>query len=404
MLSLKDARALISEIIKPGPTISLPSVRAIAHAVPVDIPVSEDFPAFDNSAMDGYAVRKIDLQALPSRLPISMELAAGSTQKRELPEGTAAKILTGARLPVGADCIVKQEDTTWLADLNQVEFSTDLENGDFIRRRGEDLTAGQCLIEAGSLLGSAQIACLVAQGIYAVDVIRKPSIGFIVTGDELCFQGDEVVEGRIRSCNGELFETFFASMCQSIKNYGYVRDDREQLKQRVLEAQDQDILLISGGASVGKYDFTHRILQELGYQIHFDKVAVRPGKPLIFATKGHQIVFGVPGNPVSSYIACQLFISHAVALKSGWKRPLQRIKAVLQKKHTKSEKFDMYLRGILQSDSGQNLVDTNLNQSSGALGSLSKANCLVSLPAGKSEFLEGELVDVLPILGWSAWN
>lgn len=404
MLSHKDARALISQILTPLSSVTLSVTDALAHAVCRDIHVIEDFPAFDNSAMDGYAVRKSDIRELPVRLPVSMELAAGSNDEQILPEGCAARIFTGARLPHGADCIVKQEDTLSILGEKEVEFKDELEHADFIRRKGEDLRSGDCLIAKGSRLGPAQIACLAAQGIYEIEVTKKPSIGYLMTGDELRFRGDNVLEGQIRSCNGELFHTFFDSMSSSITDYGYVRDDYDALKSKLLAASQEDIFLISGGASVGKYDFTRRLLEELNYKIHFSKISVRPGKPLIFATKGSQTVFGVPGNPVSTFIACKLFISHAVAVKSGWNRKLKRIKAAINKQYKKTEKFDMYLRGILHTDNGQNIVDIDLNQSSGALGSLSKANCLVLLPAGKSVFTEGEIVDVLPIAEWGVWN
>ena len=404
MLSHKDARALISQILTPLAPVTLSVTDALGHAVCEDVNVVEDFPAFDNSAMDGYAVRKSDIKKLPVRLPVSMEIAAGVNDEAYLPEGSAARIFTGARLPDGADCVIKQEDTRSLSGDKEVEFKEELEHSDFIRRKGEDLCTGDCLIASGSRLGPAQIACLVAQGIYEVKVTKRPSIGYLMTGDELRFQGDSVSKGQIRSCNGELFHTFFDSMSNSITDYGSVRDNYDALKTKLLEATREDIFLISGGASVGKYDFTRRLLEELDYTIHFSKISVRPGKPLIFATKGSHTVFGVPGNPVSTFIACKLFISHAVAMKSGWNRKLKRIKAVLNKQHIKTVKFDMYLRGILHTDEKQNIVDIDLNQSSGALGSLSKANCLVLLPAGKSVFTGGEVVDVLPIAKWGAWN
>ena len=133
-------------------------------------------------------------------------------------------------------------------------------------------------------------------------------------------------------------------------------------------------------------------------------MAVRPGKPLIFATRENQAVFGVPGNPVSSFVACMLFISHALAVLGGWKRSSSRVLSTLTKDHTKSSKFDMYLRGILSLEGNRAEVDTNLNQSSGALGSLARANCLVILPAGKSVYKKGETVEVIPIAGWGTWN
>ena len=403
MLSLDDARFLITDKLKPGPSDTLPTREAASHALAADVLVREDFPAFSNSAMDGYAVHKSDLENLPKSLPILMELAAGSQDKKVLPKGNAARIFTGASLPEGADCVIKQEDAIEL-DTAHVEFREGLELGNFIRYKGEDLRNGECLLEQGSLLGPAQIACLISQGIYQVPIVRKPSLGYLMTGSELRFEGDSVSNGQIRSCNGELFESYLSPFSEHVTDYGFVRDSVDLLKAKLSHAEKHDVFLISGGASVGKYDHTREVLESLGYNIHFDRVAVRPGKPLIFATRENRVIFGVPGNPVSSFVACTLFISHALAALGGWRRQAHRVTATLIKDHTKSTKFDMYLRGILRIEGQSTMVDTNLNQSSGAIGSLARANCLVFLPEGKSVFKKGETVEVIPIAGWGAWN
>ncbi len=403
MLSFDDARFLITDKLKSGPSDTLPTREATFHALANDILVSEDSPAFNNSAMDGYAVHKSDLENLPRRLPILMELAAGSQEKKVLPMGNVARIFTGASLPEGADCVVKQEDVDILND-GYVEFRPDLELGDFIRYKGEDLRSGECFLQGGSLLGPAQIACLISQGIYEVSVVRKPSLGYLMTGNELKFEGEKVHSGQIRSCNGELFKSYLSPFSARVTNHGYVKDSIEDLEKKISHAEKHDVFLISGGASVGKYDHTREVLENLGYEIHFDRVSVRPGKPLIFATRGNRVIFGVPGNPVSSFVACTLFISHALATLGGWRRQTCRVTAALIKAHKKSAKFDMYLRGILRVEGQSNIVDTNLNQSSGAIGSLAKANCLVLLPEGKSVFNKGETVEVIPIAGWGTWN
>ena len=404
MLSLNDARFLISDKLKAGQPIVLPTREATSHALATDVFVQEDFPAFSNSAMDGYAVRKSDLKNLPISLPVSMELAAGSSEDRLLKIGNAARIFTGANIPEGADCVIKQEDAELSDDETWVRFPNNIEFGDFIRFRGEDLRRGDCLLEAGTKLGPAQIACLISQGIYEVSVVCKPSVGYVMTGDELRFEGESVENGQIRSCNGELFDSFLSPFSSGLNDYGYVSDNLEELKKKLLHAKEHDLFLISGGASVGKYDHTRKVLESLGYTIHFERVAVRPGKPLIFATRDNQAVFGVPGTPVSSFVACMLFISHALAVLGGWKRSSSRVLSTLTKDHTKSSKFDMYLRGILSLEGNRAEVDTNLNQSSGALGSLARANCLVILPAGKSVYKKGETVEVIPIAGWGTWN
>ena len=213
----------------------------------------------------------IRLENLP-RFSDSDGIAAGSLENKVLPVGNAARIFTGANIPEGADCIIKQEDAEVSEDETQVKFRADAEFGDFIRHRGEDLLSGECLFETGLLLGPAQIACLISQGIYEVPVISKPSIGYVMTGDELRFQGELVGDGQIRSCNGELFESYLSPFCNGLSDYGYVTDDLDQLKSKLSHAQDHDLFLIS---EVRENMIIPQCFREFGIYNTFRKV-VRP--------------------------------------------------------------------------------------------------------------------------------
>ena len=402
MISVSEARDLVSRSFSSLPT-ELVSVReAVGRVVAEDLQVREDSPSFDNSAMDGFAVRFADLENLPRNLDLAFEIPAGSKQTLALPSGKAARVFTGAMIPEDADTVIMQEDVEIFEKSIQV-FSKPV-CGAHIRTRGEDLMRGNRLLARGEILSAPMTALLASQGIYKVEVYQKPSLAFIMSGNELCFEGQTLEAGMIRSSNGELFSSMLQSHCSEIVDYGWVGDDPQHIRAKVALAEHHDIFLISGGASVGKYDYTKSVIEELGYQIHFEKIAMRPGKPLIFATRGQSAIFGIPGNPVSAYVGCFLFVMDALYALTGKKRMRKRLIASLGNDVKKPPQLEMYQRGNLVQENLNQKVYTNLNQSSGALGALARADCLVALPAGVESVRQGEPVEVLPFYDCEYWN
>jgi len=247
-------------------------------------------------------------------------------------------------------------------------------------------------------------ALMAAQGISEVEVFSRPSMGFLTTGNELVFGGEPLNPGQIRSCNGEIFHLSLQKFCSEAVDYGGCSDDLQELSAKVSLAKGHDVFLISGGASVGDYDYTAQVIQELGYSIHFEKVAIRPGKPVIFATRENKAIFGIPGNPVSSFLSCFIFVRDALAAMSGRVRKPKRVMASLGDQLKKPGHLDVYMRGNLDICSGENIVRTDQNQGSGAIGALSRADCLICLPAGRDSFGPGDQVEVLPFDDGEEWN
>lgn len=401
MLTAQQARKVIRRHLSPVGMEVIATTEALGRVLGCDVCVQEDSPSFDNSAMDGYALRLEDLKK--DSLPVQLEIPAGASSLPELQPGMVARIFTGAMLPPGANVIIKQEDAKVL-DNGEVQFQCSPQKGDFIRAKASDLRKGEPLLSQGTRLRAGHVALLASQGIYKVEVMKKPSLGYIVTGNELAFEGDELKPGYVRSCNGEIFQSLLSPFCEEIVDYGQAKDNLQEIRAKLELAQVHDVFLISGGASVGKYDYTKELLHQLGYTIQFQKIALRPGKPLVFATKDNHAVFGVPGNPVSSFVSSHLFLRHALACLQGWDREQKRFLAKLKSDVRTPKDFDMVLRGVWGVEGSEILVDTQLNQSSGALGVLATANCLVNFQRGKENFSAGEMVEVLPLEQEGDWS
>jgi molybdopterin molybdotransferase len=402
MFSVLDARKAIFDKLSPLGSEILPVRESLGRNLWSELNVVEDLPAFDHSAMDGYAVNIQDLTEIPKILPVAFEVAAGATEIPVLESGMAARIFTGAMLPVGADTVLKQEDI----ELNgrQITVSKPATRGDHVRKRGSDLRVGDQLLNRGAIVSAARGALLAAQGIQDVEVFSRPSLGFLTTGNELVFGGEPLGPGQIRSCNGEIFHLSLQEYCAEVVDYGGCSDDPQELAAKASLSQGHDLFLISGGASVGDHDYTGRVIKEMGYTIHFERVAVRPGKPLIFATRGNRAIFGIPGNPVSSFLSCFIFVRDALAAMAGRARKPKRVMASLSHQVRKPGALDVFMRGNLDVCSTENIVRIDPNQGSGAIGALSRADCLVCLPAGGEIFGPGDQVEVLPFNDGEEWN
>ncbi len=402
MISVEEARLVVQKNMPHAQSEMRSIVDALQMVLHKPIVALEDSPAFDNSQMDGYACRVADISSVPYSMPVAFEIQAGSKSVQVLPPDSAARIFTGAPIPPGADCVIRQEDIQRDGDLITILVKPELNQ--FIRKKGSDFSHTDVLMQAGERLSGPRIALMASQGITEVSVNRRPSIGYVLSGDELVLPGDVMQPGSIRSCNGELFETLLAPWAQEVVGYGKVGDNLTDVLASLDLALPHDIFLISGGSSVGDYDFTRRALKDRGFVIHFEQVAIRPGKPLIFATRDNHAVFGVPGNPVSTVVTCLMFLQVAAAAFSGQRLEPKRFMARLENSQKKPQDLSVFARGSFRVVNQDNLVRVDSNQSSGAIGAFTKANCLVSLPAGRSEFQTGDLVAIVPIEDGLPWN
>jgi len=371
-----------------------------------------DIPPFPNSAMDGYALIASDTEGVssthPRRLRVVEDLKAGYVATRSLDEGEAIRIMTGAPLPQGADAVIMVEDTKKVQSLKLkvasereghkdefVEILREVKPGENVRWAGEDLRKGALVIEKGKVIGPAEIGLLASLGMDKVETIRVPKIAILATGDELIEVDKALVPGKIRSSNSY---TLYGQVlrCGGIPvDLGIVRDAREEIRTKIESGLGCDMLLTSGGVSVGDYDLVKDVLAELGTEMKFWKVAMKPGKPLAFGLIRGKPVFGLPGNPVSCMIIFEQFVRPAILKMSGRTR-LNRpeVLAVLRENIKKKPGRKHFLRAWVELEDGQYRAKTTGPQGSGILRSMSLANGLMIIPEDAGEVKAGEKVRV----------
>lgn len=369
------------------------SGRVLAESVVSAI----DVPPFDNSAMDGYAVRSADCNAAETRLDVIGTCFAGSPFSGELKDGQCVRIMTGAVLPAGADAVVMQEhvrregDSIFLQDRQP-------EAGENVRYSGEDTKRGDQVLEAGTRLGAAQIGLLASVGVAEVPVRRRLRAAFFSTGDELTTVGATLAPGQIYDSNRYTLHALLSEAGVSCRDLGVIADDREAVRAAFRQASEQaDLVLTSGGVSVGEADYVTETLQELG-EINFWRMAVKPGKPVAFGRLQQAWFFGLPGNPVSVVASFYQFVLPAIRKMQGEspRTPLiipARSAGALRKSPGRME----FQRGVLaRDDQGQWQVTSSGRQGSHLLTSMTRANCFILLPADSAGVEPGEVVDVQP--------
>ena len=359
--------------------------RILASSVNADA----DMPPFDRSAMDGYACRRQDLN---KKLKVIEEIPAGSSPIKEISEGTCSKIMTGAEIPVGTECVVKVEDSKSLPD-NFVEFNV-TGNVNNIRRRGEDLTRGDVLIEEGTKLGNQHIGLLAMTGCVEPEVYCQPKVGVLSTGSELVNAVDTPKSSGIRNSNGPQLIAQLQSLGIEARDLGIVEDDEGSLR-NIIESNlnDLDVLLVSGGVSMGDYDFVPGVISDLGFDIKLHKMKVRPGKPLLFAVRDQKSVFGLPGNPVSTLVQFEVIIKPFLLKLMGASRLDDRIKIELGEALVLNS---LPLRFFVPVRIESGLAYPLEYHGSGHLASYSQADGIMEIPENTSLIKKKELVYVRP--------
>lgn len=303
--------------------------RSVGRIAAKDMFAGEDLPSFDNSAMDGYAVRAEDVADASREYPVTLSIReavrAGSISKEKVGHGEAIKIMTGAPMPPGADTVVIKEKTLLYGDRHVRVFHCS-RAGDHIRCRGEDVRSGDVILKSGAGVRPYEVALLAAQGITEIPVIRKPVVAVFATGDELVDVSESVSHGIIRNSNGPAIVSSLSRWGIDSIDMGIVSDNPEDIEAAMKTAlSNADVVLVSGGVSVGDYDYTRSILTKVGFKEIFWKVAVKPGKPLLFGVypSGYEentqksLVFGLPGNPVSVLVCMEEFVRPALERLQG---------------------------------------------------------------------------------------
>ena len=357
-----------------------------------------DVPPFTNSAMDGYAVRADDVRVTsperPARLRLLGEIRAGAPAAMAVTPSTTLRIMTGAMIPPGADAVVRVEDTSE-AD-GQVEIRVGVETGTNVRGAGTDVAKGSVVATPGRLVTPGLIGVLASAGRSTVRCVRRPRVRILTTGDELRDAGQSLGAGEITNTNRyTLLASLEASGAIGLDS-GVARDDRADLAAR-LESDGADLVVTTGGVSMGAYDLVRSLLEEHD-AVDFWQVALRPGKPLLFGSVHGVPLIGLPGNPVSSLVGFELFVKPAIRKMQGRVdvEPLL-IPAVTVDRLTSIPHLEQYLRGVARREAGRLLVQLTGNQGSHVLRSMADANCLVRVPAADGDLGPGAAVEILPL-------
>ncbi|AGB78942.1 molybdenum cofactor synthesis domain protein [Enterobacteriaceae bacterium strain FGI 57] len=397
LIPLDDALSqMLGRITPLNTSESLPLVQAFGRITARDVVSPLDVPGFDNSAMDGYAVRLSDI-ATDAPLMVAGKAFAGQPYHGEWPAGSCIRIMTGAPVPAGCDAVVMQEQTEQ-SDAG-VRFTAPVKAGQNIRRRGEDIANGAVVFPAGTRLTVAELPVLASLGIPEVEVVRKVRVALFSTGDELQLPGQPLGDGQIYDTNRLAVHLMLEQLGCEVINLGIIRDDPEQLRQTFIKADSEaDVVISSGGVSVGEADYTKTILDELG-EIGFWKLAIKPGKPFAFGKLSDSWFCGLPGNPVSAALTFYQLVQPLLAKLSGFtgstQAPRLRVRAASRLKKSPG-RLD-FQRGILQRDANGDLtVSTTGHQGSHIFSSFSQGNCFIVLERERGHVEAGEWVEVEP--------
>lgn len=397
MLSVTEARARVLGAVRTLDTIKLPIAEATGGVLAVDLHAPHPLPAFDNSAMDGYAVIASDTKGAtperPHRLRVVGEVRAGQPGDVVVEPGTAARIMTGAPVPEGADAIVPVEQTT--ADDVHVEIEAEVEPGRHVRPAGDDLKQGDLLVRSGTELGAGELALLASMGFSPVTVHRPPRVAIVVTGDELVAPDDEPGPGQIRDSNSVALGSLVKEAGGVPLIHRAVADDLEATCQAFEDASVQaDIVVSSGGVAVGKYDFVKPALDRLG-RLDMWKVAMQPGKPVVLGAIGEIPFLGLPGNPVSIHVSFEQFVRPAIRKMRGCRRLLRPIvKARLTDPLEKSPGRLHFVRVSLEYLDGEMFASPTGGQGSHIQSSLIGCDGLARFHADETHLRMGDVVDV----------
>jgi molybdopterin molybdotransferase len=370
--------------------------ESVGRILAQDIVADTDLPPFDRAQMDGYAVRADDVAQTPARLRIVGESAAGAGWHHEMKAGEAVRIMTGAPVPQGADAVQQVELTR--EDKDSVEILEPVSAGRSIVKQAGEIKAGETVLRAGEQINVAMIATLASFGYAQVKVGRRPRVAVMATGSELVDVHQTPARDQIRDSNNYLIEAYAIESNAIVERLPLAGDDTEELKRNIRQAAEgADILVTSGGVSMGVYDFTKAALKELGAEIFFERVALRPGKPTVFARLGNALIFGLPGNPVSVAVTFELFVRTALrAMQGATETTLSHEHAVLGRDVKGSLDRESYLPAVLRTDEKGTLLAEPLKWGgSSDFVAFARATALINLPAGTAPATAGTAVQIV---------
>lgn len=397
MISVREAIEIILRSVTPLLSEEIPIIEATSRILYEDLISDIMMPPMDDSAMDGYAVTADDTRGASETSPVQLRVtgevqAGGSTIGKKVTRGTAIRIMTGAPIPEGADSVIRFEDTE--EEWGYVKIFREVGTHESYRFAGENIREGETVLKRGDRLASADIGLLASLNRNTVKVFRQPVVSIISTGDEIADIGEEPRTGQIRNINAY---TLYSEVtrCKALPRYlGIVRDRSDDIKNIFERALESDVVISTGGVSAGKYDFVKEIFRELGIDMQFERVNIKPGTPCVFGKKGTKFVFGLPGNPVPVLTSFVQFVRPALLRLMGATRidkPL--VYAVLEQDITSGKAYHL-ARGYFTIRNGEFYVSPTSNQKPSMLRSMSEANCLIVIPEKVAKALAGQRVQI----------
>lgn len=402
MLSYSEARQKVIEVvgrIRRQPRrehVALEEAYGRILAEPVF--ADRDYPPFDRSTRDGFAVRSSDTSSAGTTLECIGEIRAGASFAQTVGSGQCVEIMTGASVPAGADAVVMIEYTK--REGNKITLERAVESGASIVKRGREITAGMMLLTHGAVLGYPQLAVIAQVGQTRLRVSSRPRVAILSTGDEVVDVDSEPEPLQIRNSNGLALQTQIAMSGGAPVQLGNAPDELNTLRKRIERGLEEDILVLSGGVSMGKYDLVEQALADLGAEFHFTGVAIRPGRPAVFATCRDKLVFGLPGNPVSTMVTFELFVLPAIDLVSGTTpRPVPIFRGRLASPVREKGQLVHFLPARIEWQGPEARVTQLPWQGSGDVVALALANGFLVVGPDRPEIEPGEWVDVLPRRG-----
>ncbi len=394
MLTAQEALACILTGIQPLGKITVNFEHALGCVLAENIIADEHIPPFDNSAMDGFAVYADDTTDESLMLRIVEDIPAGYVSTKVLQRGEAMSIMTGAPIPSGCDSVIQVE---WIEriDTEHIQPTRSVNRGHNIRKAGKDAQKGTVVLPTGTLIRPQEVGILASLGKQFVTVVRPPSVALLSTGDELLDMNKPLSPGKIRNSNLFVLKALLRQVGCEVIDLGISRDTKSELILKIEQGLKADVLITSGGISVGSYDYVLDVCNSLGIEQQFWKVNIKPGMPIMFGKFKEKLVFALPGNPVSTYVTFTQFVKPALlALKGERSFSPVRVQAIVKEEITKTDGKRHYIRGILEFEDNTFTVRSTGAQVSNLLSSLSKANCLIIVPENIESVHVGDAIMV----------
>jgi len=390
MHSVEGAAAAVLERVKRLASEQVAIREAHGRIAAIDLIAPRSLPGFDNSAMDGYAVRSFEL---PGTFPIAGTVGAGQTFEGDVPVRSAIRIFTGAPMPAALDTVVIQEDVELLGD--QVKLP-EQKLGENVRKIGEDIAEGEVAVPAGSRLGPGELGLCAALGLAHLTVVKRPRVAIIATGDELVDVASALGPSQIVDSSAHSLPAMIQEAGGVATYVGIAKDDPITMAALIASALDHDVVITTGGVSVGDRDHVRAALASAGVELELWKVAMKPGKPFSFGMNGRVPVFGLPGNPISTYVAFELFVRPALlALQGATTVQRPRAPVSLVRGYRKTAGRTHFIRARVERNGGHLIAHPHPKQGSAILSSLIGCNALVELPADASEIAPNSVMNAI---------